>query len=573
MDNAIRMLQNLGLVRLAITGAIISSIAYAAFFLMSHVAKPEMALLYSDLEAGDAGRIISNLEDRGIDVKMDGGGTQVYVPVDLVAKLRMELAEAGLPNTGSVGYEIFDKSDVFGSSYFVQNINHVRALEGELSRTIKTLSQIASARVHLVLPRKELFSKDTQEPTASIVIRMQTPGKLDDSRVKAIQHLVASAVPGLTPDNVSIVDDRGNLLTSGRVESGMSAAKSNEIREEYEGKLERAIETILSRTLGTGRVRTEVTADMDFDRLEENSEIFDPEGKVERSTQTVKEGSNSSESTSAAGGESGAGSELPGAGGGAGSSGNSKNDSNRNEETINYEISKTIRNHVRETGLVKKLSVAVLVDGTHEKGKDGKDSYTPLKPEEMKNIEKLVKSAIGFDEKRGDTVEVINMPFKADEGGIDAPLEEGLFFGIEKHQLVRVAETIILALFALLGVLLVAKPLLNRIIEGMEKMQSEPMAAYPGATGTAPALAQIPGSAPTAALPNAGARPAISAPDDSTQQDHNLPKNEGAQKLDNMITLKQIEGQVRESSIQKVNGIIDNHPEETVNIVRSWMSE
>ena len=220
----ITFLQRLGLLRMAITAGLLLSLGWFMMFFAGHLSQPDMALLYGDLDVGEAGRIVTRLEEQNIPMQIKAGGTQILVPIDQVARIRMDMAEAGLPNGGSVGYEIFDKSDVFGTSFFVQNVNQVRALEGELSRTIRTLNMIASARVHLVLPKRELFNNDQQQPTASIVLRMQAAGRIDDARVRAIQHLVAAAVPNLTPERVSVVDDRGNLLSASMAETGDKAA-------------------------------------------------------------------------------------------------------------------------------------------------------------------------------------------------------------------------------------------------------------------------------------------------------------------------------------------------------------
>lgn len=197
MGSLLDTLKNLGLVRLALIASVALASLGGFYYVASKFSKPEMSLLYSELDLGDAGRIVTRLEATGTVVEVRGNGSQIFVPSDQVARLRMEMAEAGLPKGGSVGYEIFDQNDTFGTSTFVQDINHVRALEGELARTIISLSSVAGARVHLVLPKREIFSRESQEPSASIVLRLRGPGRLNNAKVEAIQHLVASAVPGL----------------------------------------------------------------------------------------------------------------------------------------------------------------------------------------------------------------------------------------------------------------------------------------------------------------------------------------------------------------------------------------
>lgn len=533
-------IQKLGLTKLIVGLSALLLTGWLFYFFTDQMTKPDMALLYGDLDVGDAGRIVAKLEDRNIPVEIRGDGTQVYVPVDQVARLRMDMAEAGLPSGGSVGYEIFDQSDVFGTSFFVQNVNHVRALEGELARTIRTINQIASARVHLVLPRRELFNNEKQEPTASIVIRMNTPGRLDEARVQSIQHLVAAAVPNLLPERVAVVDDRGNLLSSGGGTASEVARsiKTEEAKTLYETKLETAIRSLLERTLGVGKVRAQISADMDFDRLVENSEIFDADKAVPRSTLSVEESGDSSESQGASG--SSVANELPGA---AGGTGESKNNSKRTEETVNYEISKTISSLTKEGGRVKKLSIAVLVDGKTTKGQDGKEAYEPRSADELKQIEKLVKSAVGFDEKRGDTLEVVNMQFKEDplDAGTDGATS---MFDFQPHDIVRMIEVLVLGVIGLLMLLLVIRPFFARLFEAMNESTVKQ---------------DTPIQAPPMVVPNQVTQTVAVPPSPSN--------DEGT------VTLNQVDGEVKKSSVNKVSEIIEKHPEETVSLVRNWMNQ
>ncbi|MGB0934779.1 MAG: flagellar basal-body MS-ring/collar protein FliF [Alphaproteobacteria bacterium] len=550
MEAFARLLQNLGLTKLIVLSAVLVGVGWGAMQFVNHVSTPDMALLYGDLDQGDAGRIVAKLEDQGVNVQIGGGGTQVYVPIDMVARLRMDMAESGLPNGGSVGYEIFDRSDVFGSSFFVQNLNHVRALEGELARTIRTIAQVASARVHLVLPKRDLFSAEKQEPSASIVLRLHSAGRMDSARVQAIQHLVAAAVPKLSPDAVSVVDDRGNLLSSTGDREHAVSMFAEEMRVKFEQRLERAIVSLLERTLGPGKIRAQVAADMDFDRMTENSEIYDPEGQVARSTQTVTEDSQSSESE--ASNAATVTNELPEGEADTGS-GQSKNDSKRSEEIVNYEITKTIRSHIKESGAVKKMSVAVLVDGA---GGVGEEEYKERSKEELDQIAKLVKTAIGFDEKRGDKLEVINMRFHkttAEEG----ELVDNTIMGFERHHIVRIAETLILALMGILALLLVVKPLIQRLTESMlpeEKVEDKP------------AIANDDGSGQGAVV--TGTTAALNAPGQGPPQD-----TPAVGSAEDMIRMDNVEGEVSASNMNKVTGLIDDHIDETVSTIRSWMSE
>ncbi len=551
-------IQRLGLVRVAITAGVILSLGWGMMFFADRVSTPDMSLLYGDLDVGEAGRIVSRLEEQNIPHQIRGNGTQILVPSDKVARVRMDMAEAGLPNGGSVGYEIFDKSDVFGTSFFVQNVNQVRALEGELARTIRTINGVASARVHLVLPKRELYNNDQQVPTASIVIRMQSAGRLDDSRVRAIQHLVGAAVPNLAPERVSVVDDRGNLL-SASYSSGENATtqKAEEMRASTEAKLESSIRSLLERTVGLGKIRATVAVDMDFDRLTENSELYDPDGQVQRSTQTIEDNSNATESSGSAGGAAGAANEMPAAGGGAAAGGGgNKNTTKRTEETVNFEISKTIKNHVKEGGSIKKLSIAVLVDGTHKPAtaEGGKEAYEPRTKEEMAQIEKLVKSAVGFDEKRGDTLEVVNMPFTND------PIDAGQvvvpsMFGFESHDMVRLIETGIMGLIGLLMLLLVVKPLVSRILSSLTETGSEqPIQENENAQAEPSTAPPVPGVQTGSQAPPMAANQGMVAP-------HPIPRNDHA------------ETEVKLSSVTKIADIVEKHTDESVAMVKNWMNQ
>lgn len=533
------LLQRIGLSRLIISGGIILVTGWFFYMFFTFATTPDMGLLYGNLEPKDASRIIAKIEERGIPVNVRGDGTQIFVPVDQIPRLRMDLAEVGLPSSDNVGYEIFDKSDVFGTSFFVQNINRLRALEGELSRTIRTLSPIAAARVHIVMPKRELFHNEKRIPTASVVIRMNTASKLDDGQVKAIQHLVSSSVPDLVPDKVAVIDDSGHLLSSGYDGNSENAVlqKNMTARTAYERKVETAINSLLERTLGVGKVRAEVTADLDFDNQTENSEVYNPDGQVPRSTYTVHEEGLQSESAtgSGAGKTASATQKLPG---GATSSTlpETKNTSKRTEETINYEVTKTVRSLVKGSGAIKKLSIAVLVDGVDKKGADGKVTYQPRSKQEIAQIEKLIKSAVGFDAKRGDTLEVVNMPFTNDSLDAGATGAES-WYDINPHDIARIIEVFILGLIGLLILMMVIRPLVSKILEAInESIQQAP-------------------------APDIQSKPAA-----ETQVSR--PSND-----EETVKLNQVEGEVKRSSLKTVSDIIDKHPDETVSLVRNWMNQ
>lgn len=542
----IETIRNLGPVRLLTIAGVLAGVVGFFFFLMTRLTAPDMALLYNDLSTSDSGRIVGKLETMNVPYELRGNGTSIMVPNDQVLRLRMSMAQEGLPAGGNIGYEIFDKSDSLGTSSFVLNINHLRALEGELSRTIGSLAYVRSARVHLALPKRELFQRDQQEPTASVVLQMNGGRRLDKSEVLAIQNLVAAAVPRLKPARISIIDGQGTLLARGQdgdAASGVGTQTGDEAKTAYESRSVRMVEEMLERILGPGRVRAEVTAEMDFDRISTTSETYDPDGQVVRSTQTVAENSNSRESAAATVSVQNNIPTQP-APNGDGAAG-AANASNRNEETVNYEISRTTKTHVRESGSVKRLSVAVAVDGNY----DAQKAYQPRSPEELAQLARLVKSAVGFDEKRGDSVEVINMRFA---GGPDSA-DDGPrpLFGLDKNDYIRIAEMVTLGIVGILVILLVVRPIVRRFLEALPEAiaNSKQMIA----DSTASAKPALPGTGPNML----GMAPAMAG--------------DARAMIESTIDMQQVDGRVRESSVKKIGEIVDKHPEEAVNIIRNWM--
>ncbi len=543
MDALLQTFRTLGPMKLsAIAGGAFGVIAFF-IFMTSRVAAPNMSLLYSELESRDATQIVSRLETKQVAFEIRGEGSQIYVPSDQVARLRLEMAQEGLPAGGSMGYEIFDQTDTLGTTSFVQNINQVRALEGELARSIRTIAIVRAARVHLVLPRRELFTRERQEPSASILLTMRGGQRLDKEQVLAIQHMVASAVPQLEPTRISIIDDKGHLLARG-TEGGeaLFAADAEERQRDFEARMSRTVEQLVERVVGFGKVRTEVSAQMDFDRITTSSETYDPDGQVVRSTQTIAENAQSQERD--ANPPVTVQNNLPDADTNTAAGLSATSTESRNEETINFEISKTMRNHVREVGNVRRLSVAVLIDGVYTpppEGEDGEPTYQERTQEELDSIQTLVQSAIGFDEQRGDRVEVINMRF--------APLgvtieDEGppTLFGLDKQDLVRIVEIVVLSIVALLIILLVVRPLVTRAFEALPTGEEEEEED----------------------LPDLEIAPALAAPEAAALLEDEVED-------DLLIDIGRIEGRVKASSVRKISEIVDKHPEEAVGIIRGWM--
>lgn len=388
-------------------GVLLGSIlaALAGFgALLGWPSDPEFRPLYTNLTAEDAAAMVSKLKEARVPYRILAGGSSIAVPAEQVYESRLRLASEGLPQGGGVGFELFDRTN-FGMTSFVQRLNYQRALQGELARTIGQLAAVEHARVHLVIPQKSVFLEEQQKPSASVVVRLRAGAPLAKSQIQGIIHLVASSVEGLQPSQVTVVDTAGRMLAGGEEDREGLAQLSTalEFQHGIERELERKIQSLLERAVGSQKAVARVSATVDVQRVESTHEVFDPSTTVVRSEQRGTE--KSSGSGFNASGPPGVASNVPGAQA-ATPQLTSSSEMQKQSETINYEVSKSVKRVVEPVGRVKRLSVAVLIDGTY---KDG--SYVPRSDAEMKRYQMLVKTALGFDGARGDQVEVMNVPF------------------------------------------------------------------------------------------------------------------------------------------------------------------
>jgi flagellar M-ring protein FliF len=555
VQGLIEFVKTLGASRIAAMLAVTVALIGFFAFLMLRVTAPQMTPLFTDLSFEDSSAIVKDLERQAIPYDLRNDGAVILVAKDRVARLRMKLAEGGLPKGGGVGYEIFDKSDALGTTSFVQNINQLRALEGELSRTIRSLDRVQNARVHLVMPERPLFSRDKVEPTASIVLKVR--GTLEPAQVRAIRHLVASAVNGLRPQRVSIVDETGRLLADGAGDDpNGSDVSADERRTVFEQRMRQQVEAIISSVVGPGRARVQITADFDFNRITETSDKFDPEGRVVRSSQTREESSASSdgkENQVTVGNEVPGANQRPPANGApdaAATPAVPRDQSKKSEEIINYEISKTTKTEVIEGGRVNRLSVAVVVDGNYSKNDKGEVVYQPRSKEEIERIAALVRTAIGFDQKRGDQVEVVNLRFAEPQATpIVEPTGWLSYLQFTKDDIMRAVEMMVMGLLGLVVLLMVVRPLVRRILTP-EESTVPALPAGTAATGILPADGT--------AVPAIEAKAAIAAAPSETAK---------------MIDIAQVQGQVHAQSVQKVGDLADKNPHETISIIRQWLHE
>ncbi|HOC59442.1 MAG TPA: flagellar basal-body MS-ring/collar protein FliF [Smithellaceae bacterium] len=397
-------------------------------------------VLFSNLSNEDASSIVGKLNEKKIPYQLSSSGGAISVPADKVTELRMELAAAGLPQGGGVGFEIFDNKTL-GATEFEQQLNYRRALQGELSRTINGLEEIQSSRVHIALPKDSLFSEQQKKPTASVTLRLKSGKSLRPAQIDGIVHLVASSIEGMNPEDVMVVDARGAILSSKQNDSKLSKLTSQQ--SDYQRNLEKdlaaRIQTMLENVVGQGKAAVRVSAELDFRIMEKTEESYDPEAQVVRSTQRNSEKENAVS-------PAGAVSENP--------------KKEKLDEIINYEINKVVSKTVMPVGETKKLSIAVLVDGKYKKNEKNEDVYEALTKQEIESLEDLVRKSAGFNAQRGDQVVVTNLPFrKVETEEAEAPsLKENIetFSPVLKY----------VGIFAVMAfiVLFVLRPLLKSVM-------------------------------------------------------------------------------------------------------------
>lgn len=544
MNQFAAMVRGFGVGRLAAILGVAAGLAAVAAAIFLNLGQPK-ALLYSNLDLKEAGSITQALDQAGVKYEVKGDGSTIMVPRDEVAATRLMLSSKGLPTAGSVGYEIFDEANALGQTDFVQQLNRQRALEGELARTIRSLEGVTSARVHLVLPKRNLFEAEAEQPSASVSIGVggREPGA---DQVRAIQNLVAGAVPNLKPDRVTVVDQHAKTLSGGDV--GL-AAEADGRKSEVEQRIAKQVKTLIEGMVGAGKARVNVSADLEMSRVTVQQETFDPDGQVIRSESTTDE--NSREADSAGSGQASVAANIPG--GDAPDENLNSSTSGRQESTTNYEISKTVRTEVQEPGTVKRLSVAVAVDGaTAPAGADGKPgAYTPRSAEEMQRIEQLVRTAVGFNAERGDQVSVVNVRFPTADtaGGTEAanPL-----MGFDKNDIMRGVELLVLAIVGVLMIFFVARPLLG--------------AGGKGGKGGVPAIAGDPQVTRIVVTPD-GQQMQIAADGSITRLA--LPGPDNGATMD----IARVDGQVRAKTVKKVSDFVSANPDESVALLRTWLHE
>lgn len=565
MNGILELVNRLGPQRLLAMGAVTLALVGFFAFLVFRMSQPPMQVLFSELSPTDSNTIIRDLDSKGIKYELRGDGTTILVPRDNATRLRMDFAAKGVPVGGSVGYEIFDKSDSFSSTSFVQGINQLRALEGELARTIRSIDRVQQARVHLAIPEKRLFQREMQEPRASIVLKLR--GELDAGQIRAVRHLVATAVQGLKPEKVSIVDESGRLLADGAGADNDTAALAADKQTAYEKRLRGQVEDIVASIVGRGRARVQIAAEMDFNRVQQTTENLDPESRVVRSTQTRTEQQQSQENRD---GQVTVANELPQAQQQQNQNNPQQRDqTQRSEEITNFDYSRTARTEVIEAGRVKRLSVAVLVDGIYTPGANGQPNYAPRNAEELDRIATLVRSAIGFDRNRGDQVEVINLRFAESLLPVEtrqlSMLEQLL--ALSKEDALRLVELAVFGILTLLIMLLVVRPLLRQMGIGGKEPSLAGAGAGGGMISNAGPLANMlpPGTTVTAS----GQIVALPAPG----QENGAPGAANSNMPGGAANVQNLAQNIQPGAIDQLGKIVEANPAESVAIVRQWIAQ
>jgi len=540
-------LQRFGIGRLTVVLGVAAGVAAVLVAVMLRIGQAPDALLYSNLDLREASEVTTALDGAGIKYSSKGDGSTIFVSRDEVGEARMLVAGKGLVTSGSVGYEIFDNQSVLGQTEFQQNLNAKRALEGELSRTIMSMRGINSARVMIALPQRELFQSEAAAPTAAIVVGV-TGGQLAAAQVQAIRNVVASSVPNLKPEKVTLTDTSNRTLAAGSDAEGFSAASAQDAQETTEARLQARIKDIVEGVVGVGAARVQVTADIDHSRSTTQELRYDPDGQVVRSTST--NGTESSDTTPTADGGATATNNIPG--GAAPATGAAGSRDTANTETTNYEISNTTTTTVKEAGEIKRLAVSVAVDGKWTPGANGAaPTYAARTPAEIEQIKALVSAAVGIDATRGDKIEVLNARFNRDLAVVGGEEAKSSLFDFTKNDLMRGVELLVLLITGVLLIFFVLRPLLKSASGGGGSGAMQLAGALPGGGGVT--------SLQTTTMTGGG----------GPMQQLTGPPSEMEQRLD----IARIEGQVKASSVKKVADFVEKHPEDATSILRSWVHE
>lgn len=550
MKGLLDSIRKLGMVRVAmLVGVTLGIIGAFAWLEIQGPSQGRMTVLASDLDTPTAQQITAELSGRQIPYRQDG--SRILVPDSDLATARSLLTVNGLSGDNMTGYEIFDRSNDLAVTDFDQQVKLTRALEGELARTIVSVHGILHARVHLVLPQRQPFSHDQLHAQASVMLTVPGREMLSPEAVQSVVDLVAAGVPGLRPQDVTVVDSNLHLLSqAGDGNDARSKTIMDEgIQHTTEARLAMAVEMMLEQTLGPGHVHAEASIRMNFDKVKETQEKFDPDGSVVRSTQNVTSNSKTTDKT----GPVSLQNNLPNADAGAAAAAGTQE--GKQEETTNYEIGKTVRAIVHDQPQIERITLAVMVDGTDVVGADGKHTWKPRDQAQLDQITQLVKSAIGFDAKRGDQLDVVSMPFvstldQAEAAPASRPARAN-------RDLVTFLQMIAFGVVGFGIIILTARSIFTAL-------NKPPV----GLTIAGPAAGGLAGEITDAGTPGATSFQPAPLGIGHTATGNALATVED----DDIVTMSNIQGQLRASSIRKVTQLVDRHPDTTLGIIRGWIA-
>lgn len=426
------------------------------FFIFNSTAK-NTEILYSDLDQQESAKIVEYLKENKIGYELLDNGSTIKVDKEKSIETKLNLAKEGIPSSGVLGYELFDRTNL-GMSEFVQKLNYRRALEGELSKTINNLDEVKSSRVHLVIPDKALFQKDQKNPTASVTLHLESGRTVSPKSILGIQTLVAKSVEGMSPDEVSVIDHKGKLMSEAPTDiNSVSGLTSQQLEQQkrVEDYLSQKVQSMLDNVLGRDNSNIRVNTELDFTKIEQTKKDYDPDRQVVRSEQQINESNVSTDSLS-----------YP----------TVSMDKQESNNIQNYEISESFEHIIHSVGNIKKLSVAAMINGTSKiVEKDGKKQlvYIPRTEQEIQQLTNIIKNAIGFDDKRNDQISVINVPFDTmiDTQVVEKMNEPQPLVTPENQKLIILLAVILVALF-LMYRMLQSKQLKERVRIAMELPQA-----------------------------------------------------------------------------------------------------
>ncbi|MCX8476655.1 MAG: flagellar basal-body MS-ring/collar protein FliF [Sphingomonas sp.] len=526
--------------RLMLMGGVAFVLLAALAFVATRGSDPQMGYLYTDLDPSAAATITEKLKSQNVEYQLSADGTSIMAPQDKLAELRMSMAGEKLG--GKIGYEVLDEEQPFGVSASRAKMNETRAVEGELSKSIQTIQNVSAARVHIVMPERAMFAAESRKASAAVTVK--TKGRLSSETIASIRYLVSSSVPELSPEAVSVVDQTGALLARAGEAGSAGGADADERQQAVEAKLREEVEALLEPIVGQGKVRAEVSAQIDRDQTREESNTFDPDKQVIARQVSVENGEQNSEQDAGAQTAS-VGNQLPEAQGqapgGPGGTGRQSR-SNQTSEDTTYDNSSTKTVTLRSPGKVTRLTVAVMVDG----GANG------LPQPQMQRLQRLVENAVGMDAERGDSVVVESMRFAADDSLADK--EAGFLSQLPMDRIWGLLQILVIGVVGLIALKMIKPKILPQL----------PVAAIAAPEGVTPLTGQSPEML-------ALAERAADGDDEAMQQLEALGNGDQAL-LDQEIALAQVDGRIKLSALKRIGDVIHASPPEAASVIRQWMN-